>query len=103
MINWKIGTKLVCIKPFRGVNKFGQPVSFEPPKKDVIYTYAGLKGYDDTFSCWYIYLEEFPKKGCYNSAHFKPLKDVLDKQSEELLSEISEEIEQEQLIVKGYE
>jgi hypothetical protein len=98
MINWKLGTKLVCIKSFRGVNKFGKPISFVPPRKDVIYTYAGLKGYDDTFSCWYIHLEEYPSHGTFNASHFKPLRQVLDKQSEELLSEISEEIEQEQLL-----
>ncbi len=98
MINWKKGIKLVCIKSFRGVNKMGQKLSFVPPQKDRIYTFGGVKGYDDTFSCWYILLEEFPGTGGYNHSHFKPLKDVLDSQTEELVKELEEEINQEQLI-----
>ena len=98
MINWKKGIKLVCIKSFRGVNKMGQKLSFVPPQKDRIYTFGGVKGYDDTFSCWYILLEEFPGTGGYNHSHFKPLKDVFDTQSEELIKELEEEINQEQLI-----
>lgn len=98
MINWKKGTKLVCIKSFRGINKMGQKLSFVPPQKDVIYTFDRVKGYDDTFSCWYIMLEEFPHTGGYNHLHFKPLKDVLNSQSEELIKELEEEINQEQLI-----
>jgi hypothetical protein len=98
MINWKKGIKLVCIKSFRGINKMGQKLSFVPPQKDRIYTFGGVKGYDDTFSCWYILLEEFPGTGGYNHSHFKPLKDVFDTQSEELIKELEEEINQEQLI-----
>lgn len=98
MINWKKGTKLVCIKSFRGLNRMGQKLPYLPPQKDVIYTLSGIKGYDDVFSCWYILLEEFPGTNGYNHSHFKPLKDVLDSQTEELVKELEEEINQEQLI-----
>lgn len=98
MINWKKGTKLVCIKSFKGINRMGQKLPYIPPLKDRIYTFDRVKGYDDTFSCWYIMLDEYPHTGGYNASHFKPLKDILDKQSEELIKEITEEINQEQLI-----
>ena len=98
MINWKKGTKLVCIKSFRGLNRMGQKLSYVPPQKDVIYTFNSVKGYDDTFSCWYILLEEFPGTSGYNHSHFKPLKDVLYLQSKELIKELEEEINQDQPI-----
>lgn len=95
MITWKIGTPVVCVKNFRGVNKFGGKLDFTPPKKNVVYAYDGTWGYDDFYSCWYIHLKEYNKPKRFNSAHFRPVKEVMDEWTEELTKELEQEIEQE--------
>ena len=95
MITWKIGTPVVCVKSFRGVNKFGGKLDFTPPKKNVVYEYDGTWGYDDFYSCWYIHLKEYNKPKRFNASHFRPVKEIMDEWTEELCKELEQEVEVE--------
>jgi len=100
MITWKIGTPVVCVKNFRGVNARLVPLDYIPPMKDKVYTFGGVKAYDEIWSCWYIYLEEFGKLKTFNHTHFRPVKEVMDEWTEELCKELEQEVEVEILIKK---
>lgn len=95
MIKWKVGTKLACIKSFKGVDKIGRRLPIPPPKEGEIYTYAGTKGYDDFYSCYYIYLLERGFGGGFNAAHFRPVDEINKEWTEELSKELEKEMEEE--------
>lgn len=95
MIKWQIGTKIVCVKSFKGVDKIGRKLPVAPPKEGEIYHYAGTKGYDDFYSCYYIYLTERGPVAGFNSAHFRPVDEVNKEWTEELIKELEEEMEEE--------
>lgn len=95
MIKWQVGTKIACIKSFRGVNKIGVPLDYKPPQKDEIFTYDGLGDFDDFYSCWYIYLKEFSRPKRFNASHFRPVDDIHKEMTEELVKELEEEMVEE--------
>ena len=95
MIKWQVGTKIACIKSFRGVDKIGRRLEVPPPKEGEVYTYAGTKGYDDFYSCYYIYLQERGFNGGYNASHFRPVDDIHKEMTEELVKELEEEMVEE--------
>lgn len=94
---FKIGDKVVCIKPFSGFNASGIKVKNSLPIKGEIYTFDGAN------KNGFLYLKEINEiaitgRAAFNPNKFRKLSDIW---SEQILEEISEQIEQEELILEN--